>query len=374
MSQTSFPVIIVGAGPAGLSLAYMLQRLGIDYLVLEKSRVGESWLNMADELQVLSPLWTNVLPGTRPKLWELYRKPTALEYADYLASYRGEYGLSVEEDIEVLGMEVAEREPERFRLSTSKGLYQARILVCASGYYSNPYVPKPPGRNDGTIKEMHASDYRNPAQIGKIVEAGARVLIVGKRVTAGQLMVELGDAGFTVALSTRGEVVTRNASLLGRLKEAIYFPYEEIRARFVPDLRGNSYADMEGGRTEVMLRSGQVDVVPDIHAIDDGQIHFVDGSKGHFDLIVYATGYRPSLAYVEQIAPLSKTDGIPCTQDMQSSDVRGLYFIGIDNLRNFRSRYLRGIRDDAKRLASIIKEELCLAPQEPEGVERGVSS
>ncbi len=123
-----------------------------------------------------------------------------------------------------------------------------------------------------------------------------------------------------------------------------------------------------------MLRSGQVDVVPDIHAIDDGQIHFVDGSKGHFDLIVYATGYRPSLAYVEQIAPLSKTDGIPCTQDMQSSNVRGLYFIGIDNLRNFRSRYLRGIRDDAKRLASIIKEELCLAPQEPEGVERGVSS
>ncbi len=57
-------IIIVGGGPAGLATAYCLQKLNIDCLVVEKNKVGNSWGNMPKYWRVVSPQWTNMLPGS----------------------------------------------------------------------------------------------------------------------------------------------------------------------------------------------------------------------------------------------------------------------------------------------------------------------
>ena len=42
--MTISKVIIVGAGPAGLGVASLLNQIGIDYVILEKNEIGTSFL------------------------------------------------------------------------------------------------------------------------------------------------------------------------------------------------------------------------------------------------------------------------------------------------------------------------------------------
>ena len=37
-------VAVIGAGGAGLGISYFLKQAGLDHLVLERSRIGDTWL------------------------------------------------------------------------------------------------------------------------------------------------------------------------------------------------------------------------------------------------------------------------------------------------------------------------------------------
>jgi hypothetical protein len=53
-----------------------------------------------------------------------------------------------------------------------------------------------------------------------------------------------------------------------------------------------------------------------------------------------------------------RTGVLPAIQDFELTEASGLFLLGFDNLYNFRSRYLRGIRSDAAKLASILEDRL----------------
>jgi putative flavoprotein involved in K+ transport len=36
-------VVVIGAGPAGLATSYELSQAGVEHVVLERGRVGETW-------------------------------------------------------------------------------------------------------------------------------------------------------------------------------------------------------------------------------------------------------------------------------------------------------------------------------------------
>ena len=63
MSIEKAPTIVVGAGPAGLAASYELQRAGIDHIVLERERVGQSWRDRWDSFCLVTPNWYMQLPG-----------------------------------------------------------------------------------------------------------------------------------------------------------------------------------------------------------------------------------------------------------------------------------------------------------------------
>ena len=61
--MNSVPILILGAGPAGLSLAYELSQRGLDYLILEKaSEVGHTFYSMTDSTEY-GPWLNNTLSG-----------------------------------------------------------------------------------------------------------------------------------------------------------------------------------------------------------------------------------------------------------------------------------------------------------------------
>jgi cation diffusion facilitator CzcD-associated flavoprotein CzcO len=56
--------VVIGAGQAGLAVSYLLRRSGIDHVVFERGRPGESWRSQRwDSFCLNTPNWSNSLPG-----------------------------------------------------------------------------------------------------------------------------------------------------------------------------------------------------------------------------------------------------------------------------------------------------------------------
>ena len=56
-------LVVIGAGQAGLSLSYELSRAGVEHVVLERGRVGESWRGRWDSFCLVTPNWSMQLPA-----------------------------------------------------------------------------------------------------------------------------------------------------------------------------------------------------------------------------------------------------------------------------------------------------------------------
>jgi putative flavoprotein involved in K+ transport len=56
-------VVVVGAGHAGLAVSYELTHVGVEHLVLEQARTGESWRTRWDSFCLVTPNRAVQLPG-----------------------------------------------------------------------------------------------------------------------------------------------------------------------------------------------------------------------------------------------------------------------------------------------------------------------
>ena len=59
--------VVVGAGPAGLAVSVALTGRGVDHVVLERGRAGQSWRSQRwDSLRLNNPGWMNPMLGDQP--------------------------------------------------------------------------------------------------------------------------------------------------------------------------------------------------------------------------------------------------------------------------------------------------------------------
>ena len=59
------PVVVIGAGQAGLAASRELTGAGVEHVVLERGRVGETWRGRWDSFCLVTPNWSVQLPGGR---------------------------------------------------------------------------------------------------------------------------------------------------------------------------------------------------------------------------------------------------------------------------------------------------------------------
>lgn len=138
-------VIIIGAGPAGLGIAIVLKKLGIDYIILEKDTIGSSFRKWPKESQLISPSFTGnffkmpdlnaISPETSPAFSLLTEHPTGEEFADYLEIVADEYDLIVESKIDV---KTVSKRDDFFIVSTTNGTYKCAYVIWAAGEYQYP--------------------------------------------------------------------------------------------------------------------------------------------------------------------------------------------------------------------------------------------
>ncbi len=140
-----FDVIIVGAGSAGLGVAIVLEKLGIEYVVLEKDVPGSSFRKWPKESRLISPSFTGnffkmpdlnaISPETSPAFSLSTEHPTGNEFANYLDSVLDYYGLVVQTSIDV---KTVRKREDFFILATSNGEYRSKYVIWAAGEYQYP--------------------------------------------------------------------------------------------------------------------------------------------------------------------------------------------------------------------------------------------
>ena len=238
------------------------------------------------------------------------------------------------------------------------------MVVNATGYFSSPYVPRIPGDDSTSIKRLHYAELSEAQKILALAGRNGLVLIVGKRLSAGQVALELFDAGLRVALSHRSPIRFGVDDWLWPLVYRTFALAEAVRLRLPGHVPGKLDVPMPGGRVRKLIRSGAIQVFPDVSRFEQDAVVFEGGTRLRPQVVLYATGFVPSLDYLRTMALEVRPDtGVPLTHNMESLGVPNLFFLGFEMLRNFQSRFLRGIRNDAVSLADIIEARAAKRPR-----------
>lgn len=217
--------VVVGAGPAGLAASTSLAGLGIEHVVLERARPGETWRTQRwDSLHVNNPGFMNTMLGDQdPGTYLTHQE--VVQRLETLASRA-----PVRTGTDVLGLA---RLKGQWLLHTSDGPLQARTVVVASGGENVSRVPAMAARLPDRIVQRHAATYRNPSDLPE----GA-VLVVGSAQSGTQITEDLLAAGRHVWLATcpvgRASAKYRGRDTVRWLDEAGFF---EHRLEDLPDPR-----------------------------------------------------------------------------------------------------------------------------------------
>ena len=98
-------VAVVGAGQAGLATSHELTRAGVDHVVLERARVGETWRGRWDSFCLVTPNWTIRLPGGQYDGSDPDGFMPRDEIVAYLERYAASFQAPVREGVEVTAMQ-----------------------------------------------------------------------------------------------------------------------------------------------------------------------------------------------------------------------------------------------------------------------------
>lgn len=406
------PVVIIGAGQAGLSVSYYLTQAGVPHIVLDKGTVAGAWAARWDSFCLVTPNWTINLPG-RPYAGD---DPDGFMARDdlvaYLQGWAADFGAPVRTSVEVYGVT---RDRAGFALATSDGSLTAAAVVVATATHQAPKVPALAEQLPARIAQVHAEAYRNPAQLGD----GA-VLVVGSGQTGCQIVEDVLRAGRDVYFCVgragrlprryRGRdciAWQRDFGFLDRTPDQLDSPAQ----RFASDPHvsgrdgGTTISLHDFHRRGVTLTGRLVGVDGDTLQFDGSlpdEMAFADAFAARFyatvddhvarhnlaapaptaaeraggpepcdpplappstlaldaagiTSVVWATGFAYNFSWVD--FPITDDFGYPVTE-RGATAVDGLYFCGLNYMTKRKSGILYGVAEDAEAVAADLARYL----------------
>ena len=399
-------VVIVGAGQAGLATSRELALAGVDHVVLERGRIGETWRGRWDSFCLVTPNWSVTLPG------HPYggRDPDGYmprdEIVAYLERYAGQFDAPVRNGVSVTRL--GGGEGGGFALQTSGGDIHARCVVVATGAFQKSHRPANAGMLPSSIYQIDVEGYRSPSRL-----PGGRVLIVGSGQSGCQLAEELVEAGREVFLACgRAPWTTRRIGDRDLFWWAIETKFLDQTVAQLPTpaarLAGNILATGHGGGHDLhlrTLRTSGVTLLGHFLGAAGGEARFADdlgatvgwgdaryrefselvrklvmergmpvpviAEPGPFDpsspteldlagigAVIFAGGFRPDFERWIGIPGAFDDLGFPRQVDGASTAMTGLYFVGVHFLRSRKSSLLCGVGEDAIVVARQVREDL----------------
>src|SRR2546423_8369839 len=134
MSNDQLDLLIIGAGPAGLSAADTAAREGLRYLVVEKGLIADTIYHYPIGLTVFST--PHELEMREGALQPCREKPTREELLSHYVQFALERSLLINTEEEVTGVE--RNGAGGFLVQTSRAHYSAARLLAAFGVMARP--------------------------------------------------------------------------------------------------------------------------------------------------------------------------------------------------------------------------------------------
>lgn len=339
MTNSTPPVIVIGGGQSGLAAARAIRDVGLHPVVLEAGdNPSGSWPHYYDSLRVFSPAGYSAMPGF-PFDGDPDRYPARDEVAEYLQGYAKHLGVEVRTHTAASAVEAA---GSGFLVHTDDGdTLPAAGVVAATGTFGRPSMPSLAGQDSFTGDLRHVADYRNPTPY-----AGKRVVVVGGGNSGVQVAYELAGVA-DLTLATLAPISFLPQVIRGR---DLHYWLEVTRFDQLPAtwlrhaLRKPLVLDT--GDYGAAIESGRLKQRAMFTAFDGDQVVWADGEREHVDAVVFATGYRPNLGYLQPLGALDE-NGLPLQVDGISTTHPGLVYLGLEFQRSFSSNTLRGVSHDA---------------------------
>lgn len=401
MSMDKPPVVVIGAGPAGLAASYELCGHGVDHVVLERGRVGQSWRDRWDSFCLVTPNWYVQLPGGEYAGDDPDGFMSRDQVVGHLESYALGFGAPILDRVEVTALRT---DPGGgFVLETSEGRMRTDAVVVGTGAFQRPHRPYadhfPPH-----VAVLDAADYTNPDAL-----PAGRVLVVGSGQTGCQIADELHRSGRDVTLACgRAGWAPRRIDGRDIVSWLIRTPFLEHTVRDLPSPAARLAANFQttgrnrgGDLNYRTLHAAGVTLTGHVQGVSPGTISFAadlhesvawgdaryadlcglirraaadcgerapglpkprpltaepptEVSVRKLDAVVFASGYRPAYRSWIHVPGAFDDLGFPVQRDGASTSAPGLFFIGTHFLRKRKSSTLYGVGEDAALVASAV--------------------
>lgn len=371
------PVLVVGAGPAGLAVGASLRKRGVEPLVVDRgAAVGDSWRGRYDRLHLHTPRVQSALPGM-PIPRSAGRWVARDDMVRYLADYAVHHGIEPRFGTTVHRLE---RNGDGWTAQTGDGELRTRQVVMASGFNAAPVLPDWPGADAFPGELLHSSAYANPDRF-----RGRDVLVVGAGNTGAEIAADLADGGAAsvrLAVRTPPNVIRRELGPVPMTLLGVSLDFTPawladlvtgfLQRRSVGDLtRYGLPAARQGvvaqqratGVTPTIdvglieaLKAGLVTPVAALERFEGPDAVLADGTSLQPDVVIAATGYTTGLLPVVGHLGVLDDRGRPLVRGARTApSAPGLRFVGLSSpLKGL----LLQIGLDARAAARAIDREL----------------
>lgn len=355
---TSHPrTAIIGAGISGLTSGKMLRDYGVPYTTFESSdRIGGNWA--FGNPNGHSSAYRSLHIDTSKERLSFKDFPISRHYPDfphhsdiksYLDEYAEAFGLLDNIEFEN-GVRHVDHNPDgTWTVHDQAGAAREfDLLVVANGHHWDPRLPEFPGSFSG--QTMHSHHYIDPTTPMSLT--GKRILVVGIGNSAADITVELSSKSLqnTVTLSTRSSAWIVPKYIAGRPGDTLWrtTPYLPLswqrkamqviapamgidpRLYGLPPANHKLFEAHPTQSVELPLRLGSGDVIPkpNVSRFDGTTVHFEDGTRDDFDVIIYATGYNITFPFFDPELVSAPDNHIRLYKRMFKPGLDNLVFIG----------------------------------------------
>lgn len=301
-----FPILVIGAGQAGLSAGYHLRRRGLtpgrDFLIVDHaSGPGGAWQFRWPSLTLTTVNRVHDLPGmsfAETLSAEASESATAVPAATavprYYQRYEERFELQVRRQISV--RVVCDRAGLLHAETDAAGTIRVRGLINGTGTWEHPFLPHYRGADTFAGRQLHTRDYHSAEEF-----TGKHVVVVGGGVSAVQLLEEISRVTSTTWV-TRSEPVFRETPFDA---EAGRRATDLVEQRVRQGLPPGSVVSVTGLPLDDRLRAarqqGLLHRLPMFDHIEPDGVRWADGTFRAAQVILWATGFRSAL---DHLAPL----------------------------------------------------------------------